>query len=430
MRILRLFNLSLPLLALFSWADARAQNTPPDRVTIDQAVHEAVEKNLGLLAERYNLTIAEARIVTARLRPNPVLSVEGDHLDLLGTGYNKINNAGPSEYSIRTDFLWERGGKRRSRVEVAEQARAVAQLQLLNATRTLVLDVQNAFVEVLLAKAILALAQENQAAFKRTVQVNTERVRAGDLSQVELTRTKLAELQFNNAVLQAQAKLRIARQRLQFLIGRPVPSESFDVVGELRREPLPFSLDELQRQALGRRPDYLALERDQARSIAEVRAQIAQGKVDYTIGAEWRRQDGLAGRGNSLGIFFSVPLPVFNRNQGEIERARQEQRQIEARLRALEAEIRNQIAASWQQYDTARALLAQIEADMLKQAQQVLQTMEYSYRAGQASFVEFLDARRAFNETMQSYNEARAEYARSLYLIDSTIGKDIPSVGQ
>jgi len=426
MRIWRLFNLSLPLLALFSWADARAQNTLPDRVTLDQAVHEAVEKNLGLLAERYNLTIAEARIVTARLRPNPVLSIEGDHLDLLGTGYNKINNAGPSEYSVRTDFLWERGGKRRSRVEVAEQARAVAQLQLLNATRTLVLDVQNAFVEVLLAKATLALAQENQAAFKRTVQVNTERVRAGDLSQVELTRTKLAELQFNNAVLQAQAKLRIARQRLQFLIGRTVPSEPFDVVGELRREPLPFSLDELQQQALGRRPDYLALQRDQARSIAEVRSQIAQGKVDYTIGAEWRRQDGLAGRGNSLGIFFSVPLPVFNRNQGEIERARQEQRQIEARLRALEAEIRNQLAASWQQYDTARALLAQIEADMLKQAQQVLQTMEYSYRAGQASFVEFLDARRAFNETMQSYNEARAEYARSLFLIDSITGKEIP----
>lgn len=402
-----------------------AQSQQPTAITVNQAVQEAIEKNLGLLAERYNLSIADARIATAKLRPNPVLSIGGDHLDLLGTGFNDTNGAGPSEYSIRTDFVFERGDKRQRRIEVAQQAKQVAEMQLLNATRALVLDVQNAFLEVLLAKESLKLAQDNLTAFNKLVAVSVERVRAGDLARVELTRTQLAELQFKNQVIQTATKLRIAKQRLQLLIGRSAPSPSFEVSGQMRREPLPFSLDELQQQALARRPDYQAMIREQTRSQAEIRLQLAERKYDFTFGTEYRRQQGLAGKGNSLGFFVSIPLPIFNRNQGEIARARQEQLQIEARLRALEAEIRNEISAAWQQHETARTLLEQIETDMIERAKRVLASIDYSYRSGEASLVELLDAQRAFNDTMQSYSEARAEYARSLYLIDSTIGKDV-----
>ena len=126
-----------------------------------------------------------------------------------------------------------------------------------------------------------------------------------------------------------------------------------------------------------------------------------------------------------LGFFFSFPVPLFNRNQGEIERARQERRQVEARARALEATIRNEVDNAYQQYATARDLLENIEKDMLGQARQVREITEYSYRRGEASLIELLDAQRAFNDTMQSYNEARAEFARSLFLIDSTSGKAV-----
>jgi len=397
------------------------QTTP---VTISQAVQEAVEKNLSLLAERYNLSVADTHIITARLRPNPVLTLYTDLQPLLGNGATELNQSGPPEYGIRTDFILERGGKRRYRIEVAEQERSVAQWQLLNSVRALAIDVQNAFVEVLLAKETLALAERNQDSFHKFVGVSKERVRAGDLAPVELVRTQLAELQFDNAVVQARSRLRIAKQRLQLLMGRATPSELFDVAGEMRRDPLPFTFDDLWRQALARRPDYQAMLRDQARSVSELRSQIAQGKVDYVIGTEYRRQQGLAGTGNSLGFFFSAPLPFFNRNQGEIARARREGQQVEARARALEAVIRNELDAAWQQYDTARSLLTRIEGEMLDKARRVLASMEYSYRAGEASLIEFLDAQRAFNDTMQGYNEARAEFARGLYLIDSVTGKE------
>jgi cobalt-zinc-cadmium efflux system outer membrane protein len=396
--------------------------TLPDKVTIGQAVQKAVDRNLSLLAERYNLSIAEARIITAKLRPNPVFSAGVDYLDILGTGFNTYNAAGPSEYNLRTDFLLERGGKRERRIELAQDAREVAKLQLLNTTRTLVLDVENAFVEVLQAKDNLQLARENLQAFQGIVTVNETRVRAGDLAKVELVRTQVAALQFQSAVRQTESKLQVAANKLQTLMGRTAPSPTFDIVGSLRRDTTPVVLATVETDALQMRPDLLALRRDQARSQSDLRVQIAQGKVDYTIGAEYHRQF-YNGHSNSLGFFFQAPLPVFNRNQGEIERARQESRQIEARIKALETGLQTEVRNAWVQYSTSRDLLESIEHGLLDQAKDVRDTMEYSYRRGEASLVEFLDAQRAFNDARQSYNEARADYARSLYTIDSISGR-------
>ena len=396
---------------------------PADRVTIAQAVQEAVDHNLNLLAERYNLSIADARIITAKLRPNPVLSAGLDYIDFLDR-FSADNQGGPTEYNFRTDFILERGGKRERRIEVAQTAREVAQLQLLNTTRNLVLDVQNAFVDVLQAKDNLALARENLQAFRSIVDVNATRVRAGDLAKVELVRTQVAALQFQSAVRQAESKLKIAGNKLQGLMGRRVPSPVFDVLGELRRDSDAVVMETVATQALDLRPDLLALRKDQARSQAEIRSQLAQGKVDYTVGTEFHRQFH-NGSASALGVFFSSPLPVFNKNQGEIERARKEQEQILARIRAAEADVQNEVRNAWLQYATSRELLETIEHDLLDQAREVRSTMEYSYRRGEASLVEFLDAQRAFNDARQSYNDARADFARSLYTIDSISGKAV-----
>jgi outer membrane protein, heavy metal efflux system len=393
-------------------------------LTLDKAVQEAIGKNLSLIAERLNIPVAEARIVQARLRPNPVLSFGSDYNDWLGTGFNAANGAGPAEVNARVDFVIEGGHKRERRIEVAEGARSVAQLQLLNTTRQLILDVQSAFVDVLAAKENLDLANQNLKALNALVDVNSSRVRAGDLAQVELVRSRIAALQFRNAVQQSELKLRTARGRLALLMGRNGLAPDVEVGGPLRSDQDLIVLDELRAQSLNLRPDLQALVKDQARSQADIRLQLAQGKVDYTVGTQYHRQYDNA-KGNSLGLFLSVPLPVFNKNQGEIERARTEQQQIQARIRALQNSIVSEVQTAFQSWETSRSLLTNIEKDMLQQARDVRETTEYSYRRGEASLVEFLDAQRAFNETMQSYNDARAEYARSLYIIDAVTGKAV-----
>ncbi len=407
----------------FLSAAAAAAQPAPGNVTIQQAVQEALDHNLNLLAERYNISVAEARIVTARLRPNPVLSIGTDYIDLIGT-YRSDSNGGPTESNIRTDWVLERGKKREYRIEVAEGQREVARLQLLNTTRSLVLDVRNAFLDVLQAKDSLQLARENLKSFQDIVEVNQTRVNAGDLAKVELVRTQVASMQFQTAVRQAEARLRVAANKLQTLMGRATPSPSFDVEGEMRRDTTPLALPSIQTEALEMRPDLLALRRDQARSQAELRSQIAQGKVDYTVGTEYHRSY-INGHSNALGLFFQAPLPVCNRNQGEIERARQESRQVEARIKALETDIQTEVRNAWVQYNTSRDLLQNIEQNLLAQAKDVRDTMEYSYRRGEASLVEFLDAQRAFNDARQSYNDARVDFARSLYTIDSVAGRTV-----
>ena len=131
---------------------AQTQTPQLQPLTIQQAVTEAVGKNLNVLAEKYSIPIAEARIVTARLRPNPVVTVGGDHMDLLGTGYDLQNGAGPPEYAIRTDFIFETAGKRQRRIDVAEASVSTARLQFMNTVRSVVLEVQSAFVELLQEK--------------------------------------------------------------------------------------------------------------------------------------------------------------------------------------------------------------------------------------------------------------------------------------
>jgi outer membrane protein, heavy metal efflux system len=372
------------------------------------------------------LTIAEARLIAARLRPNPVLSLSGDHLDVLGTGFNELNVGGPTETSSRVDFPIERGGKRQLRVATANFAKEIAEARLLDAIRKLKLDVTLGCIEVIQAKASLALAIDNLRTFEELVRTNSVRVNAGSISPLDLTRSQVAMLQFRSNVKRAELLLLTSKTRLQNLLGRRIPVDGFDVLGNLK-EPLHtlgLDLDSLQSAALDTRPDIRALDLDQARSQSELRLQLAQGKVDYTLGTEYRRQQGVNGKSNTLGFFFSVPLPVFNRNQGEIARVRAEQDQLLRQIEALKAQVRTEVKTAFQEFRSARELVESIESDLLKPAEQARDTSAYVYRSGASSLIEFLDAQRAFNETMQSYYEAQAAYRRARTQLNATIGKE------
>ncbi|MFN7925915.1 MAG: TolC family protein [Bryobacteraceae bacterium] len=404
--------------ALFA-ALACAQTAPPENVTLDQAIREAIANNLDLAAERLNVNVAEARAITARLRPNPVLTVSGQTLNVLGATYAPNTPLGPNQLNIHTDFPIERGHKREERIQVAASDRSLAELNVREVLRQIVAGVQNAFVDVQLAKENLALAQQNLKSLEGVVAVNQIRLKAGDLAEVELERSRVAALQYSAAVTQSQLQLDQAKTQLQQLMGRRNKGAAFDITGEIRREGSVESAGEILRLALTRRPDYLANQQTQARSRADLRLQLANGKYDFSVGTEFTRQHAWGISGNSVGLYFSMPLQVYNRNQGEIARAQREINLGGARVQALEASIQTEAEKAYRQYTVSKQLLGTVEADMIAKAKSVRDTTEYSYRRGEASLVEFLDAQRAFNDAMQTYNEARANFARSLYWIDA-----------
>jgi cobalt-zinc-cadmium efflux system outer membrane protein len=394
-------------------------------LTIAQAVDEAVQHNLTLIAQRANLPVADTQMLTARLRPNPVASVSADHLDLLGTGFDDVNNGGPPEVAFRVDLPIERGAKRERRIDLASASKALAEAQFADAVRTLRADVTLACIDVLAARATRALVADNLRAFEDLARVNRARVAAGSLAPVESTRSEVARLQFRSTAVRAELDLATALARLRTLIGRPA-ADPIDLADDLRVAAAAVpDVAAVQQLALATRPDLRSLELGQARSVADLRLQESIGRIDYTVGAEYRRQQGVSGRSNSLGFFVTAPLPVLNRNQGEIARAGAEHDQLSRQTAAVRAQIQSDVDVAYREYTTNRDLVAAIEGDLIQPATSARDISTYTYRAGGSSLLELLDAQRAFNDTMLSYLDAQAGLRRAAARLNAAVGMEV-----
>jgi outer membrane protein, heavy metal efflux system len=415
----RVFSLAVVLSAL-------AAHAPAQPLTIAQAIDEAIQHNLALFAERSQLTIADAQMVGARLRPNPVFSFSADHLDVLGTGFNEINNGGPPEIAWRVDVPFERGGKREARVALAAAVHSAAEAQFADAVRTLKQDVTLACVDVLAAQATRKLAGDTLRTYEDLVRVNRARVTAGSIAPFDATRSEVAMLQFRATVVRADLDLAAASAKLRVLVGRPA-DEAMEIADDLSNAGGigGAGAPDLETIAMQARPDLKALQLTQARTVADLHLQEALGKVDYTVGAEYRRQQGIAGRSNSLGVFFSAPLPISNRNQGEIARADAERGQAERQIAARQAQISADVRSALHEYETTRDLVATIEHDLLAPAAHARDISAYTYKAGGATLLELLDAQRAFNDTMQSYVDARASLRRAIARLNAAVGTEV-----
>lgn len=415
--------ISAVLIAVSGIAPVRAQDS---RITIDQAVGEALERNLNLLAERSNLAIADAQMVAARLRPNPVVSFSADHLDLLGTGFDETNNGGPPEIAWRVDVPLERSGKREARMALASAVKSVAEAEFADAVRRLRQDVTLACVDVIGAQATRTLLADNLRTFEDLARVNRARVSAGSIAPFESTRSEVAMLQFRATVVRAELDLAGAAARLRTLLGRP-PGDPIDIADTLAVAESGAAPDaaRLEQAAMETRPDLRSLQLAQALSVADLRLQEALGRIDYAVGAEYRRQQGLSGKSNSLGFFFSAPLPLSNRNQGEVARAGAERDQAGLRIAARRAQVAADVRSAHHEYTVTRELAASIEHDLVAPATRVRDIASYTYKAGGATLLELLDAQRAFNDTMQSYVDARASLHRAVTHLNAAVGTEV-----
>jgi len=227
-------------------------------------------------------------------------------------------------------------------------------------------------------------------------------------------------------MVRAELDLATAAARLRTLLGR-APLDPIDITDDLA---LADGLAEadvapLEDLALVSRPDLQALQRTEARSAADLRLQEAIGKIDYSVGAEYRRQQGVAGKGNSLGFFVSAPLPFSNRNQGEIARAGAEHEQSARQIAARRAEIASEVRTAYHEYVTTKDLVSEMKRDLLTPATSAREISTYTYRAGGSTLLELLDAQRAFNDTMQGYVDAQANLRRSASRLNAAVAVEV-----
>jgi cobalt-zinc-cadmium efflux system outer membrane protein len=177
--------------------------------------------------------------------------------------------------------------------------------------------------------------------------------------------------------------------------------------------------------ALEHRADRQVAQATEARNRADLRLQQALGVVDFTWGAEYRRQAGPIGLSNSVGVFFSAPLPLFNKNQGEIAAAEIHVDQALQQTAAVESVIRADVRAAFEEYQTTAALVAGIEHDLLDPARQARDIATYTYRAGATTLVEVIDSERAWIDANQSYHDAQADYRRAVAHLNAAVGTEV-----
>jgi cobalt-zinc-cadmium efflux system outer membrane protein len=401
---------------------AQGVTSPVTRVSMNDAVRLALERNQTLRGQRLTIDQSRADETTAALKPNPGFSFGAEGFPLISP--RQINGdflRSTVSYSTSLSYTFERGDKRLKRTTAAEDTTEVTRRNVIDLERQLRFQAEQAFVAALLAKSTLELAQQNLQSFSDVVELNRERVTAGDLAQGEFYKISLQKLQFEQDVSAAQVGLVQAKASLRQLMGFETIADDFAIDGDLSFAPYTLNLDDLKRQALENRPDVEAarlgvkLAQDAAALERGNRARDVTGDVGYSH----------TGPDNLFGVGFSIDLPVHDRNQGNIARSEIAVRQANEAEAATRFMAVTDVVNAYAAFETNQKVVNLYQSGYLDQARQSLEITTYVYQHGAGTLLDLLDAERTFRATELAYRDALAAYMTSLRQLNFAVGRQV-----
>jgi cobalt-zinc-cadmium efflux system outer membrane protein len=359
-------------------------------LTLQQALDIARTRNPNLLAGQQHVIATRANEITAGLRQNPNFQISGADISLPAS-----NPASPYSYTANVNRLFERGEKRRWRLDIAHATTEVTQSQYKDIERQTELAVKQAFTQMLAAKSALRIADDNLQSYRKTVDLSKARLDAGDISATDFERIDLQLAEFESDYDNARLDLTQASDQLQLLLGIEKPTDAFDITGTLDPPTITAPLTQIEQQALQSRPDYLAAQQAVRLADSNIRLADAQGTTDPTIGGEYER----SATYNTAGFQVSIPLRIFDRNQGEKERTRYEAQSSRFAETAARNQVLNDVDQAWASYETAVAMAKRYHGHYLEEATRVRDNLEFSYRHGGTTLLDYLDALRDYRQT-------------------------------
>ena len=407
--------------AAVAWAvlshPAPGQTHP--EITLDEAIRTALAHNQTLLAARTTVQQSEAEEKTANLRPNPTLFSTLAYLPLSRTGAGFLDYLQNSaEADLGMSYLFERGKKRQHRLQAAKDTTAVTRLQVQDNERILTFQVAQQFINVQLARSVLDLAQQNLKAYQSTVDISESKYKAGGISENDFLKLKLQLLQFQQDVAQAQLAKAQALSDLRQLLGYESVPADYDVAGEFDYKPLGLTLSELQTKALENRPDLRAAVQGVTAAGSQFELAKANGKIDVTGSANYSHVSGIS----AITLSLSVPLPIFDRNQGEIARTRYAVTQARQQQAAAHGQVLTDVRDAYEAVQTADQVAQYYRSGYLDVSLKTRDISEYAYRRGAASLLDFLDAERSYRATQLAWRQAIAAHLTALEQLRQAAG--------
>jgi len=419
-----LLAIAAPALAAGQAAPA-APPAPPalSRIAMVDAVRLALERNHQLRAQRLNVDLSKADEITAALKPNPTLTSTNENFPIFSPSdlFSWDNFANNLNFVESVSYLFERGGKRAKRTQVARDTTTAASQTVTDNERQLEFQTEQAFISVLLANSTVELAREDLKNFANVVDVNRERLRAGDLAEADFYKISLQKLQFEQDLSSAEVAVVQAKAALRQNVGYESLTDDFEVAGDLNYRKYAVTLDDLKRDALIARPDWLAAQTGVTLAQHTQDLAFANRARDVTGGLEYDR----AGPLNSVGFSVSVDLPFHDRNQGNIAHAKVAIAQATELQDFARSTVLTDVVNAYATFQTSEKVLTLYQSGYLDQAKQSLDITTYVYQQGSGTLLDLLDAERTYRSTQLAYRQALAAYMTSVQQINQAVGRQV-----
>jgi outer membrane protein, heavy metal efflux system len=395
-------------------------------LTWDQIKERFRTANPSLQAAQMNIDESRAEEITAFLRPNPDFSLTADGFQIARSNGIWSPLAGVYE-SPAISYLHERERKRELRRDSAKASTTVAESQYLDQERNLVFNLRNSFVSLLQAKAFLENAKENLTYWDHELDINRTRFQAGDLAQVDLDRLELQRVQFESDYETALVNIRTAKIQLIMLLNERTPIEQFDAAGQFDFSESLKSLDDFRNVALEARPDLK--EAAQNVDLARINHQlaVANGSTDPTWSV-WYTNNGSFANANStktVGGSISIPLRIFDRNQGEKARTAIDIGRNQRLEEAAKAQVFNDVDSAYWTLVQNINLLKPYKTRYLPLATGVRDRMEFSFKNGGASLLDYLDSEKAYRDTRLAYLNLIGAYLTAAAQMNMAVGREV-----
>ena len=388
-------------------------------ITLDQAIELALAHNHALKASRTLILQNQAQEVTANLRPNPTLYFDSQFLPIFQPSeFSGDNLSQVQQFDLGAGYLFERGHKRQRRLQAAVDQTNVTKAQITDDERSLIFNVGQQFIAVLLAESTLRFATLDLKSFKDTVDVSEIQYKAGYIGEGDYLKIKLQLLQFETDVSAAKLARVQALVALRLLLGYDAVPANYDVVGDLAFQPLGTTVDDLQLKALQDRPDYRASILGVTAAESQISLAQANGKQDVNGILDYTHTAGE----NSASFFVNFDLPFFNRNQGEIARTKYALVQAQETEASTSDTVMSDVTNAYESLRSNEEIVQLYTTGYLKEAEDSLTISEYAYKRGANSLLDFLDAERSNRAIQLAYRQALAAYMTSLEQLKEAVG--------
>ena len=378
--------------------------------------------NPTLLADEVNIDENRAQEITAFLRPNPNFSLLLDQFTIFKTPNTAYQPLYDVLESGTVSYLYERQHKRDLRLESAKKATGISQSAHEDLERTLLFTLRTGFVNLLQAKAVLDIARQNLEYYNKTIEVSRSRYAAGDMAKVDLVRIELQLAQYQSDVVNAQVNVRTAKIALLTLLNDRTPVDQFDVTGIYDFKDTLMPLEEYRQVAMETRPDLKVAVLAVDKAKTDNRLAIANGTADPTWGFDIGRNPPLP---SYVGFSMSLPLRIFDKNQGEKLRTKLEIDRTDKLRLAAEAQILSDVDTAYATVASTVELLKPYRETYLNQATEVREIVTFSYQRGGASLLDFLDAQKEYRDTQLNYLNLIGSYLMAAGQLNMAVGREV-----